>query len=221
MEDEEDVIVKKQSNKVLYAIIILAILIIATIVLLPSKESEPKTIDDLHLLNIEGKLKPDQGYIYKGLSFINYEGIWYTQFRSQKGTRLYDSAFRFGPKEAEEVPVEGFFDITSFDNSTNYYVTFDPLGSQFNYVAVAIADFNQNMMAVFDKIPIAACDKNETSACVDRPIINCSNTNEVVLYVKERNQTKIVFEDNCINVEGSGLDLVKAVDKVLYIFYGI
>jgi len=220
---EEETIVKKSSNKALYATIVLVLIILVAIfsVRFFMKEPEPRTIDDLHRLNLNGKLEPEIGYLYNGLSFVNYDNIWYTQIMSPGGTRLYDVAFRFGPKEVEDVPVKGKFDVTKFDEVGEYYVTFDPLGSQFNFVAVAISDFNQNMMKVFDKIPVAACDKNETVACKDRPIITCNNTEEIVLYVKERNETKIVFENNCINVEGSGLELVKAVDKVMYIFYKI
>jgi len=41
------------------------------------------------------------------------------------------------------------------------------------------------------------------------------------LYVKEANESKVYFDDNCIVVEGSGFDLVKGVDRVLFYFYGI
>ncbi|MBU1704050.1 MAG: hypothetical protein KJ922_01690, partial [Nanoarchaeota archaeon] len=185
------------------------------------KEPAPKTIDDLHRLNLDGKLDTQQGYLYNGYSFVNYDGIWYTQIMSPKGTRMYDSAFRFGPREAEDVPIIGRLDATLFNRASTYYVTFDPLGSQFNYVAVAVADINQNMMKVFEKTPIAACDKNETEACNERPIIDCSNTKDLVFYIKEKNETRVYIEDNCINIEGSQAEMVRAVDKLLFVLYGI
>jgi len=43
----------------------------------------------------------------------------------------------------------------------------------------------------------------------------------VVLYVKEANNSRVYFDDNCIVVEGSGFDLVKGVDRILYDFYKI
>ncbi|MEK6869440.1 MAG: hypothetical protein AABX74_04375, partial [Nanoarchaeota archaeon] len=66
-----------------------------------------------------------------------------------------------------------------------------------------------------------ACDKNETNACANRPIITCDNTDKLVLYVKEANNSGVYFDDNCIVIEGNGFDLVKGVDRVLYDFYEI
>jgi len=77
------------------------------------------------------------------------------------------------------------------------------------------------MVNVFFKKPIAACDKNGTLACRGRPIITCDNTDDLVLYVKEANISKVYYDDNCIVVEGSGFELVKGVDRILYDLYDI
>ena len=63
--------------------------------------------------------------------------------------------------------------------------------------------------------------RNDEDACVDRPVITCDNTDDLVLYVKEANSSRVYFDDNCIVVEGSGFDLIKGIDRILYDFYEI
>ncbi|MBU3901694.1 hypothetical protein KKF25_03560, partial [Patescibacteria group bacterium] len=185
-------------------------------------QEQPKTIDDLHGLNLEGKLKDEQGYLYKDVySFVKFDGLWYMQMMSPGGSRLYNIQFRYGPKEVEGMKIYGSLDTELLNNASDYYVTFNPTGNDFSSVALAIGDFNQHMTNIFFKTPIAACDKNETAACKDRPIITCENKDKIVLYIKEANNTGVYYEDNCIVIEGSGLELVKGVDRVLYDFYEI
>ena len=176
----------------------------------------------MHLLNLKGKLKSEQGYLYnKAYSFVKFDDLWYMQLASPKKTRLYNVQFRYGPKEVEDIKISGALDFNLFNNATGYYVTFDPTGKDFSHVALAVADFNQHMVNIFFKTPIPACDRNETFACRERPVITCDSTDKVVLYVKEANESKVSFDSNCIIVEGNGFDLVKEIDRVLYVFYEI
>ncbi|MEK6876915.1 MAG: hypothetical protein AABX63_05845, partial [Nanoarchaeota archaeon] len=186
------------------------------------QQERPQTIDEMHELNFKGKLKKDQGYLYDGVySFVKFDGLWYAQLVSPKGTRLYNIQFRYGPRDVENIKIEGSLDAGILNNATEYYVTFNPTGQNFSSVALAVGDFNTHMTNIFFKQPIAACDKNETNACANRPIITCDNTDKLVLYVKEANNSGVYFNDNCIVVEGNGFDLVKGIDRVLYDFYEI
>ncbi|MEK6948681.1 MAG: hypothetical protein AABX34_00560 [Nanoarchaeota archaeon] len=212
----------KSDRTLLVAIILLLIGVAAVFGAKYFFKAEPLTIDDLHALNFKGKLKEEQGYLYKEIySFVKFDDLWYTQLKSPKGTRLYNIQFRYGPKEVEEVKVEGILDTGLFDNAQDYYVTFNPTGNDFSSVALAVGDFNQQMTNIFFKQPIAACDRNETRACIDRQVITCKDTDKLVLYVKESNTSRVLYDDNCITIEGSGFDLVKGIDRVLYEFYGI
>ena len=74
---------------------------------------------------------------------------------------------------------------------------------------------------VFEKTPVAACDRNETEACKTRPIVTCSDYGKLVLYIKESDKFRAYYNNNCIVVEGKGVDLVKGVDRVLYNLYNI
>lgn len=220
---EEAKEVKLKSDKTLIIGAIIIILLFGIIFgLRQFGQERPQTIDEMHELNFKGKLKKDQGYLYDGVySFVKFDELWYAQLVSPKGTRLYNIQFRYGPKEVEKIRIGGSLDTSLLNNATEYYVTFNPTGQNFSAVALAVGDFNTHMTNIFFKQPIAACDKNETLACANRPIITCDNTADLVLYVKEANTSGVYFDDNCIVVEGNGFDLVKGVDRVLYDLYGI
>ncbi len=215
--------VKLKSDKTLIVTVIIIILLFGTIFGLRNFGQErPKTIDELHELNLKGKLKKDEGYLHNGVySFVKFDGLWYAQLVSPKGTRLYNIQFRYAPRDVEKIKIGGSLDSNLIDNATEYYVTFNPTGQNFSAVALAIGDFNTHMTNIFFKQPIAACDKNETNACANRPIITCDNTDKLVLYVKESNTSRVIYDDNCITIEGSGFDIVKGIDRVLYDFYEI
>jgi hypothetical protein len=51
--------------------------------------------------------------------------------------------------------------------------------------------------------------------------ITCNNTNDPVIYLKLDNETKIVYDRNCITVQGQGEEITKASDKLLYMWLGI
>jgi len=213
----------KKSDKILIASVLALILLFAVFFSYRAiTKPQPQTLDELHLFNLKGKLKAEQGYIYKdAYSFVNFDNLWYMQLKSPQGTRLYNMALRYGPRDLEDIKIKGRLNSKLLDNATDYYVTFNPTGANFSHVALAAGDFNQHMVNVFFKMPIAACDKNETLACSIRPIITCENKEKIVLYIKEANKTNVYYDDNCIVVEGNGFELVKGVDRVLLNLYGI
>ena len=184
---EESVEPKKSSEKMLFISIAIIILLFAAVLAFSIlSKPKPKTLEELHVLNLKGKLKPEQGYVYKGAySFVKSEGIWYVQLTSPSGARLYDMALRYSPNELKDIVIEGNLNKEFFNNQSEYFATFNPTGKDFSYVALAVADFNTHMAKVFEKNPIAACDRNETEPCSTRPIVTCDNTDKLVFYIKE------------------------------------
>jgi len=218
--------VKLKSDKILIIGAITLILIFAVILGSGYFNQElPETIDELHELNLKGKLKPEQGYLYNDIySFVKFGDLWLTQFKSPKGTILYDIQFRYGPKEVEDIKISGTLNTKRFNDATQYYATFNPLGNDFTHIRLARFDYDIQMTKIFQKIPVSACDRNVTNgttACVGIPIITCDNTNDIVVYFKESEELNLGYDDNCIIISGSGLDLVKGVDRILYDLYNI
>jgi hypothetical protein len=214
----------KKSDKILIFLILGLVLIFVIFFSyrIFTQDEQPETLDEYHLLNLKGKLDSDLGYLYDDIhSFVFFDGLWYMQLQSPGGTRLYNMALRYGPIDLEDIKIKGRLDSELFDDAVDYYVTFNPTGNDFSHVALAVGDFNSHMTNIFFKNPIAACDRNETLTCSVRPIITCDNTDKVVLYVKEANETDVYYDGNCIVVEGNGFDLVRGVDRVLFNLYDI
>ena len=214
---------KKSSEKYFIISVAVILLILASIFIFSIfHKPEPKTLEELHVLNLQGKLKPEQGYVYKkAYSFITLDNLWYTQLTSPKGTKIYSLALRYSPKDLKDTVIEGSLNKDFFDQQNEFYVTFNPTGKEFSYVGLAVADFNTHMSKVFEKKPVASCDRNETEPCKNRPIVTCENTDKLVLYAKESERFRAYYNNNCIVVEGKGLDLVKGVDRILYNLYGV
>jgi hypothetical protein len=222
--EDEKKDVRLSTDKFLIAGAIVLVLIFAGFIAaaLLTKEKPPQTIDELHALNLKGKLNPDEGYIYNDVySFVRFDGSWYTQLVSPQGTRLYNIQFRYGPRDVESLRVEGSLNISKFNDAQEYYVTFSPLGGNFTAMALAAGDFNQHMTTIFFKQPIAACTTNVTAECRFRPTITCDSTDDIVLYLKDSNRSRVLYDDNCITIEGTGFGMVKGVDRVLYGFYDV
>ena len=215
---------KKSSieKSLIIAIAVIVLLFIAVLAFSIFHKPKPQTLEDLHVLNLKGKLKPEQGYVYKGVySFVTLDNLWYTQITSPKGTKIYSLALRYSPKDLKDIVIEGNLNKEFFDSKSEFFVTFNPTGKEFSFVGLAIADFNTHMSKVFEKNPIAACDRNETEPCKNRPIVTCGDKEKLVLYVRESDKFRAYYNGNCIVVEGQDLDLVKGVDRVLYSLYNI
>lgn len=214
---------KKSSEKTLIIAVIAIVLLLAVIIAFSVfNKQQPKTLEDLHVLNLKGNLKPEQGYVYKGVySFVTLDNLWYTQITSPKGSKIYSLALRYSPKDLNGIVIEGSLDTELFNRKSEFFVTFNPTGKEFSFVGLAVADFNTHMSKVFEKNPIAACDRNETEPCKNRPIVTCEDKDKLVLYVRESDKFRAYYNKNCIVVEGKGLDLVKGVDRILYSLYNI
>jgi hypothetical protein len=176
------------------------------------------TIDELHKKNLEGKTS-DTNYLYNGFSFVYVDNLWYTQVKRDDGT-LLDVPLHFGPKELENILVTG--KINDSFKQASIYVTFDPTGHELKFVALSSAELSLSLAKGMGILPIAACDKNETAACINRPIVTCKDSDKSVIYLKQSNSTGIVrFKGNCVELEGDGWELVKATDRFLLKWYRV
>ena len=208
---------KKDTKKLLLliGIVIGCFVLFFLIRVIRSPTGEFITIDELHKKNLENK-PSDINYVYNGFSFVYYDYIWYTQV--QKNDTIYDIPMHFGPRDVEYIPLTGSIDKDI--NIKAIYVTFNPLSSDMKYVALSTAELSVNLVRGMDIIPVAACDRNKTNACKDRPIITCED-NKPTIYIKESDETAVKITNNCIIVEGKGIDLVKATDRLLLELYGV
>ncbi|MEM3127170.1 MAG: hypothetical protein QW331_03840, partial [Candidatus Woesearchaeota archaeon] len=96
----------------------------------------------------------------------------------------------------------------------------DPFDAN-QYTALSAAEMSLSLYKAIGRQPIASCSINETFACQKRPIVTCDDENLAVIYLKHGERPKVLFDNNCIIVQGRGEDLVKATDRFLYYWYGV
>jgi hypothetical protein len=175
------------------------------------------SVDELHQKNLDHKLNTEEGYIYNGFSFVKVDGLWWTEL-NKFGTRL-KIPLHFGPRELENVTISGTLN-SSFNDPEDVFVAIDPLVRD-KYYTLAVSELSFNMVKGMDRAPIGSCTRNE-SGCDNRTIISCDNAKgRAVIELALGEKSKVELKDTCIKVSGNQFDLVRAVDRILYQWYGI
>ncbi len=175
------------------------------------------SLDDLHQQNLDGNLEDAEGYVYNGFSFIKAEGLWWTEV-NKFGTRL-KIPLHFDPREVEEIPVSGSLD-PRFNEGEEVFIAIDPNVTD-KYYTLAISELSFNLVKGMDRIPKGSCTE-ENWACDNRTIISCGNANgRPVIQLIYGGEEKISLQGTCIKLQGSEYGLTKAVDRVLYQWYGV
>ena len=141
--------------------------------------------------------------------------LW--QWDWQSGSNVYNLMLHYNPYEVENIPVSGSLD-ESF-NTPQVYITFDPAeGNNFGYIAAAAGELSLSVNSALGAEVVAACSQNVTEACASRPIITCYNSN---IFHKEDRETKLEMKGNCVVVQGQGKGIIRAADRLLYLWYGV
>lgn len=156
---------------------------------------------------------------YNGFVFQKSGGLWHTMWVNNG--QEYLLTLRYNPEEVETIPLFGT--ITEAFNQHDIYLAFDPTADsgEFKYTALANAELSLSLIKAFGKNPIAACIKNETEPCANRPIVTCEDYNRSVIIVAANGDPAVLMKENCIILKGEGLDILKSTDKLLYTWYKI
>ncbi len=175
-------------------------------------------VDDLHQENLQGDLDEDQGYVYNGFSLVKADGLWWTEI-VKYGDTLLKIPLHFGPKDLENITFEGSLS-PSFNLQPDIYVAIDPTVSD-KYYGLALSELNFNIVKGVDRRPIGACTK-EDSACENRTIISCAQVEgRAVVELALAKETSIELSGTCIKISAQKENLVRAVDRLLYKWYGV
>ncbi|PIN76762.1 hypothetical protein COV17_01255 [Candidatus Woesearchaeota archaeon CG10_big_fil_rev_8_21_14_0_10_36_11] len=175
------------------------------------------SIDGLHEDNLNNNLNEEEGYLYNGFSFVNADGLWWTDVKVFG--KIIRIPLHFGPKEVESIPIYGKLD-PAFNTGMNVYIAIDP-DVQNQYYTLALSELSFNMAKGINRYPIGSCIK-DNPACEDRPIVSCADTQgKPVLELVIGEDAKVELSGTCMKVTGSEYELVKAIDRVLYKWYGI
>ncbi|HLC81119.1 MAG TPA: hypothetical protein VJH68_00505 [Candidatus Nanoarchaeia archaeon] len=175
-------------------------------------------LDDLHKDNLEGNLNEEiDGYVYNGFSFVKADGLWWTEI-NKFGTRL-KIPLHFAPRELEGVIFTGDLN-PAFNDGEDVYVAINPKVINQHYT-LAISELSFNLAKGLDRRPVGSCTE-ENEVCEDREVINCENAEgRPVIELMISETPEIEFQDTCIRVKGTGWELVKGVNRLLYQWYGV
>lgn len=156
---------------------------------------------------------------YNGFVFKQKNNFWHTEW--QRGKQLYGVALRFNPVEVEGVPVSGVLNA-SFNKRPVLYITYDPLSesSDFKYLALAASELTLNLAGPLGKNVVAACTRNDSS-CSGRPIVTCDTVDKNVIFLQADGESRIVLNNTCMTLFGEAFDVIKSVDKTLYVWMNI
>jgi len=205
-EEEQEIEDKKNPQSEITQIIIIAIALIAIIfftVFVYQKFFAPQ--------------KPEvEQYTFNNFVFTKKQNMWETQV--QVGNKLITLPLHYTPHDVRHVYIGGMLN-ESF-NEGPLYITFDPDEENLTNVALAAAELSINLAQGMNRDLIAACSKNITESCQTHPIVDC-DSNVSVIYLKHGPTPFVKLDDNCIVITGEGEDLIRAVDKLLYFWYGI
>lgn len=160
-------------------------------------------------------------YKYNNFEFAKDNGIWYTQV--EKHNTPYVIAFKYDPVNLEDIKIqyeENLFPILTKPYS-KVYVTFDHDTSQAPYIATSSINLISNMKSVWYINVSRACSIN-SSSCIGVDVVTCDSApnNAVIEYV-ESNVTSIKYFDNCLRIEASYDEFIRAADKIILDWYDI
>lgn len=214
---------KISADKLFMVIVIVMVVVLALIFILPRfmMNTSKLSFSELHKRNIEGKLSPEKGYMYKGIySFVQVDGLWYTQLSTPDGSRKFNMPFHYSPRDVEQIEPIGVLNASNLEQYKNFFVTFDPEDENLNYIGVAIGEMDQIFVNVFGKGVIGSCTKNATG-CENRPIVECNSTTAPVFYFASEEKTNLLYLNTCVVISGKREELFKATDRMLFELLGI
>lgn len=166
------------------------------------------------------RVVPNNDIVYNNFVFTNAGGVWWTDW--QHNGLLYKISLRYSPLDVDTVPVIGSLNVSVFNNRS-IYVVFDPNSkSNFEYVGLAAGELGLNLARGMGRNPVVACTTNQTEeeGCKDKPPVNCQNTKGVIM-LDNTGEALVSLNNDCVLLRGDGLELLRAVDRLLYTWYGI
>ncbi|MCK4670316.1 MAG: hypothetical protein KAT43_03855 [Nanoarchaeota archaeon] len=171
-------------------------------------------------------------YMYDDFEFRqNKDSTWSTEVYNPVLKTIYLVSLHYGPKDLEDIPVTGnvraWLPYTgNFSGQTNKtvgaaFVLFDP---DVNGSIHALA-YNELMRNIkrglqLDSHPALTHNVSENKHGI--PVKSCSGTIEPVIWLKHEDPVGISYDGgNCIIVQGTDENIVRAENKLLWLFYSV
>src|SRR3989338_9675986 len=147
-------------------------------------------------------------YEYNGYSFGLTGQSWVTYLENGQSLRVL-----YGPRDLASFPVDS--NIGPLQSTSKIYLSIDPPED----VPIALAEV-QTLTFGPPLVPACTADIPE---CADVPVKTCEDATPStgVIVFADSEEPSIAFADNCLTIQGRGLDLVLLVDQLILQLAGI
>ena len=179
----------------------------------------PKTIDELHIMNMNGELDETEGMMYNGHSFVKYDNMWWTVVGVEQ--KEVTHPFHNSPKDVANISITGEFNSDTFNKNQDVYISTDPTIVDKYYSLGAIA-LSVSVGKGINKHPVGAWSKSYEYNPGNVSIVTCDNANgrAVVEFVQD-NRTAVELDGTCMRVIGKSRESLRAMERLLYRWYRI
>ncbi|MEM2121209.1 MAG: hypothetical protein QXU20_00935 [Candidatus Woesearchaeota archaeon] len=167
------------------------------------------------------KILSSQQYYYNNYKFVRNGMFW--NLTIKKGYIEDQWVLRYSPRELLDIPVVG--NMSPLFKSKNYvYITFDPFDDELSYVALAAGELSIGLSRFLNKRPIPACTQQDNQGCLRVQIVNCTSElykDEPIIYLNHEAPTMLIFDKNCVIIQGREFELVRSADLLMLKLYGV
>ena len=148
---------------------------------------------------------PQEQITYDGLNFVqNQQGSWLTYIN-----RNPVSIFTYPPFLGNVILPE--VSLSDLNSANKLYVTFNPDEN----VNQAIVEFQTNLLPYLNQVNQACI--TDSPSCANLPIRSCLDATEEskVIQFQEADVPLVVYQDNCLLIQGSSYDLTTQTDALI------
>ena len=180
------------------------------------KESRKKAIIGIFIVFIMvsggvglfyGSQVSSESFKHRGLIVVSASGGWLV-----KGDNLRIQTL-FNPIDLENIEVKRFpYEVVN--SKGKMYISLNP-----NDNLVSVLNEITNVLGAGLQVRAFGACTEDFEGCEDLPIKTCENTNDFVLEIKESDEDKVEFLDNCIKLQGSSLWMARNLDKMVLLNY--
>lgn len=212
---------KKVPTWVTVSVVIALIIAVTLFVFRNMEPSENNSLElnlnDLHVLNYEGKLDEERGYVFEKHSFVRKDNLWWTvTIVNDRPTHI---PLHYAPRDVVNVSVSGRI-AKEFDAGESIYMAIDPEYSN-KYYTLGLMELNNNIVKGFGRKPVGSCSRNNT-ICNDYLVVSCNNTlGKPVIELRPVGSAQVILDGSCILLSGEGEEMARAATRLIYLWYDI
>lgn len=122
------------------------------------------------------------------------------------------------PQEVEGINHSGILKLEDFQNVV-YFV------AKSESERKAANELDRVLLALKKEITCLPQDSNE-SACINMSVKSCGDASfiqKIIVFEEneETNETSIEYKNNCLTIKGDSINLIRAIDKVIFLLFGV